>query len=282
MDSIALPLLSSALICLATLLGAFSLPRVWDRITHRYVADLLPIYRDLGYDEANIPTYLRWWGLAMFSTAIFLVVFQALPLAIPALGLLYVAPRLWLNWLIKRRQILIRDQLVGATVALSNTARAGMSIAQGFESICGDTPEPLSGEMRRIVGDVRGGLPLSDAITTAKNRLQVDSFTLFAASVLTCLERGGKLTQALERISMSLQENQRVERKLEANTASGRKVVRILAVFPVLFLGLFFVIYPEGTTMLFTSLPGQIVFMLVILLVIAGIRWASKIMALDI
>ncbi len=41
-------------------------------------------------------------------------------------------------------------------------------------------------------------------------------------------EGKGKITDALERISRSLQENQRLERKMEADTASGRKVIIIL------------------------------------------------------
>jgi Flp pilus assembly protein TadB len=66
---------------------------------------------------------------------------------------------------------------------------------------------------------------LPESLRAAKDRLNIDSFTLFAAAILVSLERGGRITDALERISHSLQELQRIERKLEVDTASGKKVV---------------------------------------------------------
>src|SRR4051812_1872448 len=215
----------------ATFFAATSAPSVWDRVTQKYVADLTPTIRALGIDESKIPTYLRWWGIALVANfMVFAFVLRMFPVALPTTYLAYIAPRLWLKWKIRQRQFRLRDQLVGATVALANTARAGMSLSQGIESVAKETPLPLAKELTRITLDHKRGLPLPRAIDDTKERLQLESFTLFAAAVLTCLERGGKVTEALDRISNSLQENQRIERKLEAETASGRKVVRILAV----------------------------------------------------
>jgi tight adherence protein B len=277
-----IPGVSSILIGAATVLAAGSLPAVWDAITRRDIADLRPTIQALGIDEAKLPTLLRWWGILLLTTFFLLViVLRMFPLAIPALVLVYLAPRLYLRWLIGRRQVQIRDQLVSASIALANTARAGMSLAQGFESVARETPKPLAAELRRIVSDYQRGLPLPRAINSVKERLQIDSFTLFSAAVLTCLERGGRVTEALDRISRSLQENQRIERKMESETASGRKVVGILAVFPLFFLGLFFLVYPEGTAMLFTSMPGQVILSLVIMLVFVSVRWSFKILAIE-
>ena len=92
------------------------------------------------------------------------------------------------------------------------------------------------------------------------------------------MERGGRITEALERISRSLQENQRLERKLEADTESGRKVVVMLAAFPAVFLGLFYFLNPEGTALLFTTILGQVVLVFVIVMVYAAVRWANRIL----
>ena len=72
------------------------------------------------------------------------------------------------------------------------------------------------------------------------------------------LERGGRITDALERISHSLQETQRIERKLEVDTASGKKVVYILTGFPFFFLGLSYFMNPDGTATVFQSLLGPV------------------------
>jgi tight adherence protein B len=273
------PLGSSLLAGLAVLLTMMSWRDVWDRIANRYVADLMPTIRALNIDEAKIPTYLRAWGglmlLALGTTIV------APPLAVAAVFFVYIMPRAYLKWLISRRRVLLRDQLVGATEALANTTRAGLSLSQGLDMVSKDSPRPLADELGTIVREFDHGLPLHQAIENTKERLNHDSFTLFAASLLTSLERGGRITEALERISKSLQENQRLERKMESETASGKRVLMILAVFPLLFILLFLVVFPEGTLQLLATLVGQIVLLVVIGLVYASVTWGQRILTLE-
>ena len=78
--------------------------------------------------------------------------------------------------------------------------RAGLSLAQGLETVGKETSEPLAAEIRRVVREYKHGRPLAEALRAAKDRLNIDSFTLFASAVLVSLERGGRITDALERI----------------------------------------------------------------------------------
>ena len=89
------------------------------------------------------------------------------------------------------------------------------------------------------------------------------------------------MTEALERISKSLQEGQRLERKLEADTASGRKVVIILTAFPLVFLFGYYAMDPVGTGVLFKTVLGQIVIVTVLGLTYASARWAKQILTID-
>jgi len=99
---------------------------------------------------------------------------------------------------------------------------------------------------------------------------------------VVCHERGGKVTEALDRIAASLLEMQRLERKIEADTQSGRRVAILLGIFPFLFLGGFYVLDPEGTGLIFSTIPGQVVLVVVIAIVYFCMRWADKIVAIDI
>jgi len=136
--------------------------------------------------------------------------------------------------------------------------------------------------LRRIVHEYRHGRPLAEAIRSTKERLKIESFTLFSAAILVCLERGGRITDALDRISHSLQELQRIERKLEVDTASGTKVVYILTVFPLIFLGISYVTNPEGTETLMHSIWGQLIMLLVIALTYFSFRWSQKILSIEV
>lgn len=275
-------LVSSVLIALAVFLAGLWIGPLWDSVAKKQIADLTPILHVLNMDTTRLPGYMRWWGTAMVAVFFFFAILLGAPLLAPFfVFLVYVTPRFVLEGRIARRRSLLRDQMVGASVTLANAARAGLSLAQGLESLSKEAPEPIATEFRRLVREYQRGRPLAEAIRDAKERLNLDGFTLFASAVLTCLERGGKITEALERISRSLQENQRLERKLEADTASGRRVVLLLGAFPIVFLLGFYALDPAQGGLLLHTILGQIVLLVIGVLVYASVRWARRILALD-
>jgi tight adherence protein B len=264
-------------------LAAGSVGNVWDQVSRRYVADITPMLDSLSLDRSQLPGYLRFWGISLIVAFVSVAFILGMPpLALAAVYLVYVAPRIILEFMIRRRRAQLRDQMVTATIALANTSRAGLSLAQGLETVGNETSEPLAAELRRIVREYKHGRPLPESLRAAKDRLNIDSFTLFAAAILVSLERGGRITEALERISHSLQELQRIERKLEVDTASGKKVVYILTGFPLFFLGLSYVTNPEGTSTVFQSLIGQVVLLVVIGLAYFSFRWSQRILAIEV
>ncbi len=119
---------------------------------------------------------------------------------------------------------------------------------------------------------------MAEAIEEVRQRLLLESFTLFAIAVQTSLERGGRINEALLRIGDSLRENQRIERKMEADTAAGRREVLILSLFPLLFAFMLNFMDPVNTSKLVSTLPGQCVVLVVAGLVYCGARWALKMM----
>jgi tight adherence protein B len=276
-------IISSTLVFFAVLLACASAGSVWDSVTAKYVSDITPMLDSLSLDHSYLSKYLRIWGISLVAAFVIVAfVFGMPPVALAAVYLVYVSPRIILEFMIRRRRALLRDQMVAATTALANTSRAGLSLAQGLETIGKETPDPLAAELRRIVHEYRHGRPLSEAIRATKERLKIESFTLFASAILVCLERGGRITEALERIGHSLQELQRIERKLEADTASGTKVVYLLTIFPLIFLGISYLINPEGTATLLHSILGQVILLFVIGLTYASFRWSQRILAIEI
>lgn len=276
-------LLSTILMFVAVAAFVWFLGPAWDTISSREVSDLVPRMRQLQMDTSRLHYYLRAWGISLAS-ALFVMtaVLNMFPIAIAVGYLIFVTPRLVLKYMIRRRERLLRDQMVSASSGLSNAVRAGLSLAQGLEAVSEETPEPLVFEFRRIVFEWKCGRSLADSIHDIKQRLELDSFTLFSLAIGACLERGGKITEALERIASSLAENQRLERKLEADTASGRKIVIVLGIFPFLFLAAFMAMDPVMTGVLFTSFVGQLVLLAVIAVVYFAVRWCMRILTADI
>jgi tight adherence protein B len=275
--------LSSVSVFLSVSIGVALLGPAWDRLTQRFVAEQATRLQELRISVTHLPLILRFWGGALFGSFFLLFfVWQQYPLAFVVAGLLYVTPHHVIRFVVLRRRRQLRDQMVAATVGLANSVRAGLGLAQGLELICDDTPEPLATEVKQIVFEWQCGRPLTAAIMDVKKRLNLDSFTLFAVAIDACVERGGRITDALERISHSLSENQRLERKLDADTSVGRSTVIVLGLFPVAFLAGFMAMGVQDMDMLFTTLMGQFVFAVIILIVYIAMSWAVRILRVDV
>jgi len=267
---------------LSVSLIAFWIGPAWDAFSGRYLGNLRPEMLAAGLSESQVHNYLQTWGYVLCGTAIvFGLLLRMPPVAAGLLYIVFVAPRFFLAQYVARRKRLLRDQLVRASSALANSVRAGMAFVQGLELLCDDTPEPLRSELQRIVNEYHSGRPLAESLRDAQQRLDIEAFTVFATAMLVCMERGGKVTFALERISANLQELQRLERKLEADTASGRKLAILLSAFPFAFMALFTLLDPSSMSNLYNTLIGQFVLLGVGVIVYLSALWCQKILTME-
>lgn len=282
MEHPALFVLTSLLAFSSAFLAALWLGPAWDAIAQRHIADITPRLQALGMDEAKVSDWMRYWGICMFACFLVLgVVMQMLPIGIGMAFLVFISPRFILDRLIEKRRTKLRDQLVRATTGIANGCRAGLSLAQSIDKVSQETHQPLASELTRIVRYYKGGSRIQDAIREVQERLQLESFSVFASSAIVSLEQGGNISFALEKISEGLQEMQRLERKLEADSASGRKLALMLSLFPLFFLGLFTLLDPVAMTLLYTTLIGNLVLLLVGGIVLVAFKWCMAILNKD-
>lgn len=189
---------------------------------------------------------------------------------------LFVAslPRSLLGYAVERRRVLLRDQMVGAARSLTSQFRAGLSDIEGLRAVARDIPMPLGRELRQVVADFDRGDDLHHALTTMKERLEIDVVSVFVITLLTCKTTGGRVSDAMGTIVDSLQELQRIERKRESDTAGGRTEVLVMALFPAFLAGLLWMIDPASIGLLFSTFWGQIVVSAIFVLTYGAVRWA--------
>lgn len=214
--------------------------------------------------------FLLWLGFDLW-------VFGILAATLLSAGPWYLVRRLAAT----RRQK-IEDQLADAMVMFSNGVKAGLSLAQSLQLLAEECPRPIRQEFQQIVGEYNLGKPLERTLSEAKERLRSENFLLFAAALMASRESGGRLNETVERISRSVLELQRLERKVKAETAQARKSAVYMAIVPAFILLTYTYLDPENTRLLFVTFAGQVMLTVCVVLNIGAYFWAVRILSADI
>ncbi len=257
---------------------------LWIALTTAYMQDLIKECDAISLDLSKRNFYLNMVGIAILTDVVFIGLTLKSPfLAAAILLLLVVIPRQVVAQLIKSRKRLLKDQMVDAVSMIVSSVRASMTLEAAIEYAANEVPAPLGNELTNVAGAIRLGSSLKDALNNAKERLRIQEFIAFAATLIVNQESGGdRLLPTLEDIKSSLMENRRLERKVESETATGRFVINALCSTPAIFTLISFVTNPLGTKLLFATTGGQLIILVVTILSYVGFVVGQKIVNIEI
>ncbi|HTN04423.1 type II secretion system F family protein [Planctellipticum variicoloris] len=279
-----MPLILSLMFGAAIVLLVWAGEGAFGRFLDFVEADFRAQLRRLRASPRHVrPGLLSWW---IFVLALFLVlwfVFNIPILGLAICGVLFLAPWYFVRrWAHLRRQ-LIDDQMADAMVSLASAIRAGLSLPQSLEILANQSPRPISQEFQQIVGEYQMGKTMEKCLDEARERLRSENFALFAAAMQASRSSGGRLNETVERIAVSVREMQRLERKIQADTSQARTSAFYMALVPIAILAIYyFVVDPESTARLFTSVLGQIFLCTSLVLNLVAYLWARQILNPDI
>ena len=279
-----LAIIGSVLIGAALGLAWYSGQSIVGRAFGFIESDFRDKLRRLRRPTKNLRTLLVCWGGAVIGVSLVMWI----GLGLPVLGVLLAIVLFCLPWYILRRlaeqrREQIEDQLADAMVSLSSAVRAGLSLAQAMEILSRQCPPPICQEFQQLYGEYQMGKTLEACLKEAKARLESENFALFAAAVEASRQSGGRLNETIERIAHSVRELQRLERKVQSETAHARKSAVYMALAPIFILALYyFAVDAEATAQLFIQVPGQIILAAAAVLNIIAYLWARHILSPDI
>ena len=128
----------------------------------------------------------------------------------------------------------LEDVLPAALQQVANERAAGRSLESALEAAAETAPSPANIELGALHRKI-AAMGTEKAIEDTAQKLQVKSFSL-AASVLTVgAKRGGDLADALKRLSTTLVEIQRMNRKIATASAAGRRLIWLLSILSLAF-----------------------------------------------
>jgi tight adherence protein C len=156
--------------------------------------------------------------------------FAAVVLALLAALLVYIAPNVWLNEKIKRRQTEIFHALPDVLDLLTVCVEAGLgldaAIVRIIEEFQGNV---LALEFKTASAEVRAGKPRMDALRDMGERTGVDDIKALVALLVQAEKLGASLARSLRVHSDSL----RTKRRQIAEEAAAKTTVKM--VFPLAF-----------------------------------------------
>ena len=137
------------------------------------------------------------------------------------------------RWLNARYVRKFDEQLTDALGTMSNALRAGFSISQAFESVAEADLHPISDEFELLLQQLRVGMSFDDALASLEKRIGSDDLTLVVTAIDIARKTGGNLTEVFGKISETIRERMRIERRVLTLTAQGRLQGWIVGCMPV-------------------------------------------------
>lgn len=235
---------------------------------------------DISFALAALCAAVAVMAVAFFVANMTLT--KGLVAALLAGGAAFPCPRLLLRHLRKQRLAKFNEQLEDALLSISGSLKAGFSINQALEVVANENRKPLSSEFSLLMHEIHLGVSLDEALDKMVSRLNCQDFELVAIAIVTARQTGGELTSILERLASVIRERVRITGRIKALTAQGRMQAVIIGLMPwALFCGMMY-IASDMMMNFFSTLPGILCIVLVILLDLTGFLVIRKITTIDI
>jgi tight adherence protein B len=167
------------------------------------------------------------------------------------------APCLLVQYAQSRNQRKFLDAFPDALDLIVRAVRAGLPILEAIELASGDVRGAVGTEFERMLGEIRIGVELEDALQHAAERVRVPDFRFFVASLLLQRRTGGGIAETLANLSAIIRQRRAVRMKARALTAEVTASTGIVATMPfVAGVGLF-LINREAMSVLFVDPRGR-------------------------
>jgi tight adherence protein B len=197
-------------------------------------------------------------------------------------GLALGAPARIVDVLRKKRRMKFNIQLVEALGSMSNALRAGFSINQAFETVIQNGEKPISQEFGVMMQQMRVGMNFYDALQSLDKRVGSDDLTLVVTAIDIARRTGGNLTEIFDKISLTIRERMRIERRVQTMTAQGRLQGVIVASMPAVLGVAMTFLKPDLMLPFFKSVDGMVAVGATVLLIAGGWFFISRIIKIDV
>lgn len=183
----------------------------------------------------------------------------------------------WLDRKGRKRSGAFTAQLDSTLQLMSGSLRSGFGIMQALGTVAEETESPTCDEFARILGEVRLGRDLGDAMRASSYRINTPDYDWVIQAIDISREVGGNLAEVLDNVSMTIRQRNTLRRQVVALSAEGRVSGAILISLPIVLMLWMNVSNPGYIGLLFDRGGGQVALIIGVLLLCVGGAWMRKI-----
>lgn len=181
-----------------------------------------------------------------------------------------------------RKIDLIDEHLIEVLGMIANSVKTGQSLMQALESASKNARAPLSTEFGAALHHVRLGMPMAEALAQIPLRIPSREMRIALTAINLARESGGNLGEILNRIAQTIRERRKIQGKISALTAQSKASGLVMGCVPFVLLGVLYFIEPGLMGLLFTTVAGNIMLLLAVVMVGLGMYFIKKIVSIDI
>ena len=190
--------------------------------------------------------------------------------AVPFIGLIFVGlsffmalivgvaaglalPRMFLNFLGKRRISQFITRFPDAIELLVRGLRAGLPIAETMGAVASEIDGPVGSEFQAVSDRMKIGRTLEAALQETADRLGTAEFQFFVITLAIQRETGGNLAETLSNLAEVLRKRMQMKLKIAAMSSESKASAYIIGALPFIVFGLISFISPSYMGAFFTD-----------------------------
>jgi len=174
------------------------------------------------------------------------------------------------------------NQLVDMLMLMSGSLRAGLNLLQSLETVVEEMPNPMAQEIGLLVREIHVGVPLEEAFTHLRQRVDVAELDLITTAVFIARETGGDLTKTFIQLVYSMREKSKLDGKVKALTIQGRLQGFIMSVIPIVFVMMVYQMNRSHFDIMLSDQLGQALLGAAIIAQILGMFLINKLSKVEI
>jgi tight adherence protein B len=160
--------------------------------------------------------------------------------------------------------------------------KAGMSLMQAIEQVTWEMGPPIRQEFANALQENRVGKPIIQALQDMKNRIRSEDLRTAVDAISIAQETGGVLSEVLLKIAETIRGRNRIRGKIVTLSAQGRLQGIVMSLLPWGLAGVLFMLDRDMIRPMFTTVPGQLMLAVIVVLEIMGWLVIRRLIAVDV